>query len=297
MNIAGLDYRLHHPFHDPDHLKEVHAKVEVLLQRERPNPEDFRGIIPDEEIDADLRTVAELEARWSRRDTPLSIEVKMKADIAEYMIYKNLAGWMNRLVVPLIMSKADDYLRGIDLAIESESMDLQQVKHLGIGIDVALTSEKKLSTQVEEKIHKVRGILKTGKMNEARYVSGGSYEGRIKNLPYIILSISPSYVEELFSQVLTKGQTEKEMNHPLKYAVAYQIVLQLNTYALVAEKKGHRTLAHSLAEANNLAVDLFGHLIEELHADPVLWNKISHDQGTKEIIEFCNSLEQEYAHG
>lgn len=287
-----IDRNIAHPFRDIEKVKEVYTKIEQSIERERPDPEEFRGIISDQEIEEDLKEVARREKSWEQTDTEDILEIKMKATIAEYVIYKNLGAWMNQVAVPLLTAKADDYIRGIDLVIESESDKGEgvDIDHLGIGIDVALASERSTSESVDRKTKKVRGILKSGKMGEARYVTGGSYEGKIQNLPYTILSISPSHIEDLFSSVLRKDQSEKEKTHILKYIVAYQIVLQLGTYYNEADRLGHEVMAYEIGLANNLAVEIFNPLIEELGANPELWNKVANDPGTKEIIYFCESL-------
>lgn len=291
-----IDRNNMYPFRDINRVREVHAQIEKLVERERPDPEEFRGILSDSEIDEDLKKVQELEVRWSQSNDQETNEIKMKSDIAEYMIYKNLGGWMNQSAVPLMTAKPDDYLRGVDLIIESENGEKENgkdIEHLGIGIDVALASERGFSASVEKKTKKVRQILKSGKMTEAKYVSGGSYEGKIENLPYTILSIGPSHVEQLFSNVLRKDQSEKEKNHILKYIVAYQIVLQLGTYYDVANKTGKKAMAYEIGMANNMAMDIFGHSINELQMNPEIWEKVAHDQGTKEIADFCDALQKE----
>ena len=281
---------------DPDNVRETHAKIEELIRRERPNPEDFRGIIPDSEIDADLAKVAELEKNWELHNDKEANDVKMKADIAEYIIYKNLGTWLNQRAVPLMTAKPDDYLRGIDLLIESEQEEGGGFQHLGIGMDVALASERGVSNAVEKKEKKVRQMLKSGNLTEARYVSGGSYEGRIADLSYTILSVSPSHIEDLFSSVLRKDSSAKEQAHILKYIVAYQIVKQLGTYYMIADNAGKDMLARKYAIANNFANDIFGHLITDLQNNPEIWKKVSQDAGTQEIERFCNELEQEINH-
>ncbi len=290
-----IDRNRMYPFRDITRVKEVHEQIERLVERERPKPEEFRGIISDQEIDEDVKKVKELEAQWVKNNSDETNEVKMKADIAEYMIYKNLGGWMNQSAVPLMTAKPDDYLRGVDLIIESEvdSKEKKDIEHLGIGIDVALASERGVSAAVDRKTKKVRQILKSGKMTEAKYVSGGSYEGKIENLPYTILSISPSHVEDLFSNVLKKDQSEKEKKHILKYIVAYQIVLQLQTYYQVANKTGKTEMAYEIGMANNMAVDIFGDLINEMQTSPEISYNVSNDQGMREIAQFCDSLSEE----
>ena len=199
----------------------------------------------------------------------------------------------------LMTSKADDYIRGIDLVIESEqdSDDTtgveKVIKHLGLGIDVALASEKGISHAVETKKEKVRKMLRGGKLSEARYVSGGSFEGKLDNLPYLIVSISRAHVENLFSSVLKKGSSEKEKNHILKYIVAYQIVKQLGTYYTVLDKRGRDDLAYIYGTANNFAYDIFGTLVDEMRTKPEIWEKVSQDAGVREIDSFCADLEKE----
>jgi hypothetical protein len=288
-----LDYKIAHPLRDVEKVKEVHEKIESLLEKERPNAEDFRGIIPDDQIDKDIKDVLEAEARWEQKNTEEQKDIKRKADIAEYIIYKNLGTWMNQKAVPLLTAKPDDYLRGVDLIIESEQSvnnEKGDIDHLGVGIDVALTSEKGMSEALEKKEKKVRQILKSGKLNEARYVSGGSYEGRIENLSYIILSVTPSHIEDLFSSVLKNHSTQKEEAHILKYVVAYQITRQLRTYCEVAHGLGKNNLAREYAVANNFAYECFNHLIDDLAKDEVLTKKVMQDVGVQEIERFLEEL-------
>lgn len=292
-----ITFKTTNPFENMDNVKKVHATIESLLEKERPNPEDFRGIIPDREIDNDIKTVRELEEKWNREDTPEMQHVKMKASIAEYIIYKNLGTWINFAANPMMTAKADDFLRGVDLILESESEGTEEgaevvnINHLGIGIDVALASETGVSNSVRNKEKKVLDILEKGEMSEARYVDG-AYRGRIKDLPYIILAVSPSHVERLFSSVLEKGSTEREEKHILKHIVAYQILLQLGTYYTVAKSRGMEEFAYSLGVANNFAADLFGDAMNELEQNPLLWKKVENDAGTIEIKNFCTSLEE-----
>lgn len=201
---------------------------------------------------------------------------------------------MNQKAVPLVTAKADDYLRGVDLIIESEDFDEKSVdiQHLGIGIDVALSSEKGISETVEKKKKKVRQILKSGKLGEARYVSGGSYEGRIQNLSYVILSINPSHIEDLFSSVLKNHSTQKEEVHILKYIVAYQIARQQKTYCEVAYGLGQNELAREYAISNNFGYECFKHLLEELETNADLKARVSKDPGVQEIEAFCEDLQK-----
>ncbi len=298
MNMLGsLDYKMRHPFQDPDRVKQIHEKVELLMEKERPNPEDFRGIVPDQQIDKDIKNVTMLEKRWSERGDPEELEVKRKADIAEYIIYKLLASWVNQKAIPLLSSKPDDYLRGIDLIIESDMPEDSgdKVNHLGLGIDIALASEKKRSNSFKLKTEKVREILLSGMLDEARYVSSGSYEGTIKNLPYLILSVAPSHVEELLSLASSRQVTEKEEGHILKHIVAYQIIRQLGSYYQFSEKMGRVEMSRSYALALNLAHDLFGHLIDELKTRSELWERVSTDAGVQDIEGFCIELDEQKA--
>ena len=202
---------------------------------------------------------------------------------------------MNRYATAIMAAEADDFLRGIDLIIESEVSEGENadINHLGIGIDVALASDKGTSNAVEKKTQKVLAMLNTGKMAEARYVDG-AYQGKISNHPYTVLSVSTSHVENLFGSVLGSGSNEKEKNHILKYIVGYQIVRQLGAYYQVAASKGetHRELAYELATAYNFAQDAFAEVLEKVSTDAEIWDKVKNDPGMKEIEKFCRSLEE-----
>jgi len=296
MNIFNsLDFKMKNPMKDSENVKNVHQKLERIVNSKRPNPEDFRGIIPDSEINYDIKKVSELEQKWKSEINPDAMNAKMIADIAEYIVYKNLGFWVNERATPIMTSKADDYLRGVDLLVESHVQEGGGTQHLGIGMDVALLTEKvSTSETVEKKEKKVRQILKSGILSEARYVPG--VPNGLKDLPYTIISISSSHVDELSGSVFREDESVKEKNHILKYIVAYQIVRQLGTYYSVADAQEKEHLAYQYGVANNFANDIFGHLISDLQNNPDIWKKVSTDAGTQEIERFCSELEKEIEH-
>jgi hypothetical protein len=287
--LSGLDYKLQNPFKDSEKVREVYQQVQKRVNQERPKIDEFEGVVSREKILADKKDVAKMEEYWNKTNDQEVWDVKMKSEIAEYLIYKNIGGWIDYKAVPLLTEKSDDYLRGVDLVIESED-NQKDVDHLGIGIDIALTSDKKVSTTFERKKEKMKQMLATGKMTEARYVSGGSFTGSITHLPYTLLSVSSSHVESLFSKTLMKTPSVLEQQHILKHIVAYQTVLQLNTYTAVAQAYGHERMAYEYAKANNFAVEIFSDLNQKLYQDEKLWQKVAADQGMQEISAFCDSL-------
>ena len=291
--IGSIDRKMKNKISDKDLIKGYHEKITITLDKERPDPNDFHESVDSEKISNDIRKVAELEKRWETLNSEEQIEAKRMSDIAEYIIYKNLGTWINYKANPLLASKPDDYLRGIDLIIESEddpNDKNQDIRHLGLGIDIALVSEK--NADIESKKKKMERNLEQGKLTEARYVTGASFEGSLYDLPYTILSISSKHINDLVSSVLQKTSTEKEKKHIIKYIVAYQILLQLGTYYKVSSARKFDTTAYQYALANNFAHDIFQELIDELQTDTELWKQVSSDVGVQEIEKFCKSLER-----
>jgi hypothetical protein len=294
MNIIdNLDYKLRNPAKDIEEIKRVHAEIEKKINRERPDPKEFGRIVSEEKIKQDLAAVEMLEKKWGQGNDLETQETKLKADIAEYIIYKNLGTWIDQKALPIITSKPDDYLRGIDLLLESESDNEKSpdINHIGIGIDVALVSSKGSSQSIENKKNKIKNFIRLGKLTEARYVSGGSFEGSIENLSYIAIFVSNEHFEDLFSSVLKNGSNDKEQKHILKYIIAYQILKQLGTYYQVSNKKEHDVCAYEYGKANNFAYDAFGHLLQEMETDPSIWKKVSQDPGVQEIEQLCQEIE------
>lgn len=288
--IDQIDRRMNNKLSDKDLLKSVHEKVAQIIDTERPNPVDFKNIVDVEKIREDAKNVRNLEDIWSRNNDESTIEAKRSADIAEYILYKNFATWINFKANPLIAAKADDYLRGIDLIIESEDEnDEDHLHHLGLGIDIALVSEKR--SDIESKKNKMRNNLEKGYLTEARYVSGGHFEGSLQDLPYTILSISSKHINDLLSVATQKLPTEKEKKHILKYIVAYQILRQLRVYYNVSSSKKFDTAAYQYATANNFAVEIFSDLILEIENNQEIWNEVSSDVGVIEIEKFCTEIE------
>jgi hypothetical protein len=290
--IRRLDKKLENKLSDSDFVNLVHEQVTKTIDSERPNPIDFKGIVDPQHIRDDAKKVRELEEIWALENDESAIEAKKKADIAEYLIYKNFSTWTEYRAVSLISAKADDYLRGIDLLIESEDPENQDIiNHLGLGVDIALVGEKR--ADIESKKLKMKKNLDNGYLTEARYVSGGKFEGSLRNLPYTILSISSEHVNDLISAVNHKLPTEKEKKHILKYIVAYQIMRQLGAYYNFSKSKGFEDAADQYGLANNFATEIFSELISDLQNDPEIWKQVSNDVGVKEIEKFCSELETE----
>lgn len=290
--IRRLDKKLENKLSDSDFVNLVHEQVTKTIDSERPNPIDFKGIVDPQHIRDDAKKVRELEEIWALENDESAIEAKKKADIAEYLIYKNFSTWTEYRAVSLISAKADDYLRGIDLLIESEDPENQDIiNHLGLGVDIALVGEKR--ADIESKKLKMKKNLDNGYLTEARYVSGGKFEGSLPNLPYTILSISSEHVNDLISAANHKLPTEKEKKHILKYIVAYQIMRQLGAYYNFSKSKGFEDAADQYGLANNFATEIFSELISDLQNDPEIWKQVSNDVGVKEIEKFCSELETE----
>ncbi len=290
--IRKLDKKLENKLSDSDFINLVHNQIIKVIESERPNPTNFKGIVDPQDIRDDAKRVRDLEEIWAREEDESSIEVKKQADIAEYLIYKNLSSWTDYRAASLISAKADDYLRGIDLLIESEDPENQDIiNHLGLGIDIALVSEKRVDIDLKKK--KMKNNLDNGHLTEARYVSGGKFEGSLRNLPYTILSISSEHVKDLISSANQKLPTEREKSHILKYIVAYQIMRQLGAYYNFSKSKGFEDAADQYGLANNFATEIFSELISDLQNDPEIWKQVSADVGVKEIEKFCSELETE----
>lgn len=289
---SNIDRNLRNKLGDKESIENIHKKILETLEKERPEPMDFVDHVDMKDIEKDIADVILCEKNWAKEISLEDREIKQQADIAEYIIYKNLGSWIEHKANPLLTTKADDYLRGVDLLIESED-DEKKVNHLGLGVDVALIKKEGYSSGFEKKKKKMERYIKTGKLTEARYVSGAHFEGSLNNLPYIILSIGSNHVNDLVLLSTHKISSEKEKSHILKYIVAYQIVRQLGCYYQVSEAQGFELAAHQYGVANNFASDLFTELISELQNNPELWLKVSNDVGVVAIEKFCDDLEKE----
>lgn len=273
--------------------QKIAETVREHMDKNRPQPEDFKNIpgMSTEMIDMDIRKVVRLEEEWKKESDESRLELKQISDIAEFIIYKNLETWIDHKAVVLLSSKPDDYLRGIDLILESESEEGKGFDHLGVGIDIALTSVHGEGIGFELKKQKMRERLLAGELTEARYVSGGSYEGIIPDLPYVLLSVDKSHIDTLIPFAEKQIATEFEKNYILKYIIAYQIILQLHAYHDVSKKRGLEKSAHEYAIANNFFYDVVDSLYKEILDNPELAKKVVNDPGVKQINDFCEDLE------
>lgn len=290
-----MNFNLESKISDSENINKIHETIQTRFDQERPNPIDFYDILSREMIDHDMRRVEKQEQKWLEQGSESDRENKKRSDIAEYIIYKNLGTWIDYQATILPTSKPDDYLRGVDLIIESEDLDTTgNVDHVGLGIDIALTTQYGESKGLENKKEKMKQRLLSGELTEARYVSGGSFTGSIPDLSYIILSVSSSHVYELMPSVLNKNSNQIESNHLLKYITAFQFLFQLETYFKISAKKGYGNTAHSYGKAQNFIFSIMGSTYQEIVDNEELQDRVFKDPGTLEIYNFCNSLKQEF---
>jgi len=294
--LNSLSRKLQRKSIDKDTVSEVYGRLEREINNKRPKPEDFSEFVEVKKINVDITAVEKLEQKWASESSQSAIELKKISDITEYIIYKNLSTWVDNKATALLTAKADDYLRGIDLVIESNqepTVKNPDIEHFGVGIDVALVSKDHYSSSFESKKAKMKRMLETGKLTEARYVSGGHFKGSISELPYIILSIQSSHVNDLLEASASKTSTQKEKNHILKYIVAYQILRQLGTYYRVSNNVRQEHAAYQYGVANNFATNIFDNLIQEIENSDELWQKVSQDIGVIDIERLCDQIEKD----
>lgn len=173
----------------PHQLIELEEPLRTYVRDVAPL-EDFRDIVPMEEISADMAEVAQLKKIFEEKDSPEDRELHAYAQVLEMIVMEFSNAWL-----PGYLSKAseyDDIKRKTDLFLEIED-DAEKVMRLALDVTSSRTGASK-------KIKEVLGELKQGSFHAVKYFKSELDESMgQQEMPRFIIGADVQEISELAS--------------------------------------------------------------------------------------------------
>ena len=206
---------------NPEKVKELLNKKFNLVDRYRPNEEDFSDIYSEEEIIKDLKEIKELEILFEK-ETEEEKYIRNISDVYEGVIADQIEAnaWFGENCETVAASRYDDIKRGIDVVnVFRQDGD---VEYLGLGVDVTFASRKEV---LEKKLESIKQRIRSGSLPSLKYFQDPQTEEHKEiSLPKVIVGSRLSSAEKL---VLLWGGKDPEKNKKLKeYPTQSKLILE-----------------------------------------------------------------------
>ncbi|MDD3284649.1 MAG: hypothetical protein PHZ07_03590 [Patescibacteria group bacterium] len=201
-----------------------------------------------DDVENDEKYVLFLEKEFKEKNDDTAIRNKKIATILEAFLYnqteQNLIFGMD--VHTIATSKYDDYQNGVDTVLEMDVEENDEYEHLAIAYDATLTSD---IDHLNRKINSIKRDIKLGKMTTVKYFkSENSDETSLENIPKLIIGMDMhnlEYVAKLWKDTSNevRGSNQKILDHPFRFIVIDEILMQLEYFMNYANSVGQIEIA------------------------------------------------------
>jgi len=191
-------------------LSEVEKKLYTSLvlpqEAEAIDPRSFNDLYDKGVIEADLRRVSELEAKfkaeakndpdkeaWDKRGKLFEAIVRDQTEMSDWM------GETARVIVP---SRYDDIVSGVDGIVEFD--DETSKTHLVLAVDV---TESELG--LNRKFEKISESIRRGSLSRVKYFRSESMRGELTLVPRVVIGADRRSMDEVAELLLEFKTTQK----------------------------------------------------------------------------------------
>lgn len=191
-------------------LSEVEQKLYTSLvlpqEAEAIDPKSFDDLYDKGVIEADIRRVSELEAKfkaeaendpskeaWDKRGKLFEAIVRDQTEMSDWM------GETARVIVP---SRFDDIVGGVDGIVEFD--DETSKTHLVLAIDV---TESELG--LNRKFEKISASIRSGRLSRVKYFRSGNMRGELTLVPRVVIGANRESMNEVAELLLEFKTTQK----------------------------------------------------------------------------------------
>jgi hypothetical protein len=222
------------------------AKAEGIISS-RINPDMFRDLYGDTEVDKDLRHVEQLRSRMHAENSTSDVH---RASVA---LEAFLSDQIDRGVVfgmgseGHVTSEFDDFVSGIDLIVEKRR-EGHGVHHLGLALDATLSG-----AHVGRKIRSIFDEIKGNFLPRIKYFSSeqAGIRGELR-VPRFATGINLNHTLNVLQTWSNNGLLEA---HPFVFVMLKQIEAQAVAYEEFARKCGHDQLIGRYRDIHRMVED------------------------------------------
>lgn len=214
-------------------VDKAYEKAQNFLRRDRFESKQFEKFYEKEAIERDEKYVEDMKVKFEKDMTPekryfLKLSTILEAIVDEHA---ELSEWLGSNVTTYKTSEYDDIRNGVDTIVEMENDDIPRSDFFGLVMDETFNQD------IGRKLDRIRKEIEEGKLAEVKYFFSDSFKGTLLNIPRVIVAVEQKTAKELAELWLTNDK-KALAEHPIQYQILEEILLQLETFKLYAEKGG-----------------------------------------------------------
>src|SRR3989338_1037407 len=229
-------------------------KAQALITRDAIDPKRFINLYGKENVERDLRYVADNEEAWNAaraKESPETIEKMKRATVLEAILHEHgeLSEWFGGKVTMIKTSRFDDINRGVDSIAEFEGKD--GYSFLAMAIDATA------SQHVGGKIAHIAAKIKGGHLASVKYFEAENLEmrGELSGIPHVIVAADQKTIDELTELWLT-GKNSELGKRPIQFQILEEIEMQCTAFAAFAQRVGQDEIAEQYLKMKELITGL-----------------------------------------
>jgi len=249
-------------------LEKAHARASEILRKDEIKPSDFRDLYDPKMIKKDLEYVEMMEQRFLTEQDPKREESKQYAEILEAIIHDNIekSNWLGRDAHSIKSSRYDDIKNGVDMIVEFQDEDEAVSSRLALVVDITF------STQIREKIDRIKEDIRNGRMAEVKYFSSdlSNQRGELVKLPNVVIGAEIGNVKKVRDAWMNESGNGLE-RHPLQMLMLEEIQKQLIFFMNYAIEYRQDEVAKSYKQALSIVFRILKEKVREEGLSAGVW--------------------------
>lgn len=234
--------------------EKLFAKTEEVLRENPPlNPENFRDLYGDENVNRDTEYVDRMEKKFRESISFESEQGRKIARALEVIIAEQieLSDWLGPDAVTIVSSRFDDIVNGVDLVAEFQNKEERKASHMALAVDV--TSGDDLSGKIERiKKEILRGELARVKYFESEFLG---LRGELRDIPRVVVGIEQRTMGHL-GELWLANDTKALAMHEAQKAILQEIRAELGAFAAYA-RQAERLAGPDRQERSKKVVEVY----------------------------------------
>lgn len=248
MNEQQNANRIDQSIKEEKNIMISHKKAEKILSEGRIPERDFDELYGKDQVDNDLKYMADLKMvfKTTLSDNTELMKAKKFADILEAIFIErvNKGEWFGPDVKIIIPSRYDEIKNGVDSIAKFKETG-EASSYLALAIDVTF------SRKANNKIAKIQEDIKNKKLPEIKYFKTEGFQGKLLNIPKVVIGTDIGSVRDL-SSLWNNNDQEKIKNHSVQKEILSEIMMQLEKFSKECLKNNMLDLAESYDHAKNV---------------------------------------------
>lgn len=234
----GHGFHEHHKGERSD-LELLYTRAHELILYNQINPNGFRDLYGNENVDRDLAAVDRLEQDFEHDSTRRQTWALKPATILEAIIYEQgeQSDWFGPDATTVKTSRFDDIINGIDSAVEFFD-NINAPSHLAFGIDATY------SNYIDKKIEKIQHKITTNRLATIKYFQSEQtgFRGELRGVPLFIVAVTPDTISSV-GELWAANEHQELAHHPIQLQILQELVDQATKFELYAGKQGKENAA------------------------------------------------------